>query len=174
MVLLWLCLRNMSSRISGGRRGLLRRNVVRYKAQSTTTTTAANTNISSNRPGVYKALPLVVLGGFTCYIGLRNKIWTREGRRIFLVKTGGILRFIRCVKLRHLLYELLKVIKIIILYFSGVCAWAMALMRVFPEQGLNVFTTKPHFDVQRAYASVRLDGKDSIRENLHKDHCEFE
>jgi hypothetical protein len=48
----------------------------------------------------YRGLSAIVFGGCSCYMVYNvynNKLWTREGRRIFLVKLGGIQRFLRWV-----------------------------------------------------------------------------
>ncbi|XP_028410010.1 uncharacterized aarF domain-containing protein kinase 5-like [Dendronephthya gigantea] len=47
----------------------------------------------------YGYLTTIALGCCSCYIVYNNKIWTREGRRIFLVKLGGIKRFLRTFKI---------------------------------------------------------------------------
>ena len=43
----------------------------------------------------YKHLFAIALFGGTCYMVYENKLWTREGRRICLVKLGGVQRFLR-------------------------------------------------------------------------------
>ncbi|CAB4030811.1 Hypothetical predicted protein, partial [Paramuricea clavata] len=47
----------------------------------------------------YRGLSAIVFGGCSCYMVYNNKLWTREGRRIFFVKLGGIQRFLRTFKI---------------------------------------------------------------------------
>ena len=47
----------------------------------------------------YRSLSAIVLAGGSFYMVYNNKLWTHEGRRIFLVKLGGIQRFLRTFKI---------------------------------------------------------------------------
>ena len=44
-----------------------------------------------------RGLSAIALGGCSCFLVYNNKLWTREGRRVCLVKFGGIHRFLRYV-----------------------------------------------------------------------------
>lgn len=44
---------------------------------------------------LYKGVTVALFAGCLGYVSASNKLWTREGRRIFIVKFGGIERFIR-------------------------------------------------------------------------------